>query len=153
MPRIVVKKGKRLAIYHRDNFMCCYCRRRNTELSLDHIIPLEAGGDKRSSENLVVACRKCNTERGGTSIEDYADHCESGHGFSKGIILRTISANVQKSINAAVIGQLITYYGFAKASLYLKKFPQSIYSLSGDQLKLDRFFQEVEAWNVSHNPK
>jgi 5-methylcytosine-specific restriction endonuclease McrA len=60
-------KAKRLAIYIRDGFSCAYC---GTDLrdaapyqiSLDHLIPREAGGTHEAT-NLVTACFRCNSAR------------------------------------------------------------------------------------------
>ncbi len=40
---------------------CCYCGRRD-DLSLDHMIPRMKGGP-HSADNLVVACRSCNSSK------------------------------------------------------------------------------------------
>ena len=57
-------------IYRRDNFTCAYCCRRHPEnfLSIDHIIPISRGG-KRTWENLVTACRPCNSAKGNKTPE------------------------------------------------------------------------------------
>lgn len=54
------------AIYLRDNYTCAYCENKFKQalLSLDHIIPVCQGGDK-SWENIVTACRDCNSKKGG----------------------------------------------------------------------------------------
>jgi 5-methylcytosine-specific restriction endonuclease McrA len=58
---------RRLAIYIRDGFRCAYCGRDLSdaaprELSLDHLVCREAGGD-HSNANLVTACYRCNSQR------------------------------------------------------------------------------------------
>ncbi len=79
-----ISKGKRLAIYIRDNWTCQYCGRvfaptdgkyaplieeRNgagkwdyTWLELDHILPRALGGDD-TEENLRAACTPCNKRK------------------------------------------------------------------------------------------
>ena len=42
--------------------VCCYCSS-GTLLSLDHLIPQFSGG-AHSADNLVVACRSCNSSKG-----------------------------------------------------------------------------------------
>lgn len=61
-----IRPQKRLAIYIRDNFRCCYCHRTLAEgiqLTLDHLRPYVKGGSN-SEMNLVTCCRFCNTSRG-----------------------------------------------------------------------------------------
>ena len=45
----------------RSSAMCCYCAG-ETDLTLDHLIPQYKGG-KHSADNLVVACRSCNSSK------------------------------------------------------------------------------------------
>jgi 5-methylcytosine-specific restriction endonuclease McrA len=54
----------RFKILERDNYTCQYCGNSpktvpGTQLEVDHIIPLEKGGDNRD-ENLTTACWECN---------------------------------------------------------------------------------------------
>jgi 5-methylcytosine-specific restriction endonuclease McrA len=81
-----ISKNKRLAIYKRDNQVCCYCGKHcdigdtrthanPTQLaSLDHIVPQKelaaaATDDKdfsakrRDAKNLVVVCMGCNSSK------------------------------------------------------------------------------------------
>jgi len=54
------------AIFARDGYRCTYCG--NIEnLSIDHIIPLANGGP-HCEENLVVACKSCNSSKGAKSL-------------------------------------------------------------------------------------
>ncbi len=71
-----ITKHKRLAIYMRDEFMCCYCGRDLTsassqELNLDHIVCRADGGTNHET-NLITACKSCNSSRGSKSVENYA---------------------------------------------------------------------------------
>lgn len=52
-------KDERLKLAFSDS--CCYCRSQ-LDLTLDHLIPQFKGG-KHSSDNLVVACRSCNSSK------------------------------------------------------------------------------------------
>jgi len=56
----------RRSIYRRDNSTCQYCgeKKKNDELSLDHIVPRCQGG-KTNWENIVVACVDCNSQKAG----------------------------------------------------------------------------------------
>jgi 5-methylcytosine-specific restriction endonuclease McrA len=53
-------------LYARDKNKCQYCGKRfpATELTLDHIVPRVQGG-ANSWSNLVCACLRCNTRKGG----------------------------------------------------------------------------------------
>lgn len=52
-------------IFLRDNYTCAYCLSQlsSEELSIDHIMPKSRGG-KDTWENLVTACKKCNSKKG-----------------------------------------------------------------------------------------
>ncbi|MEE9299048.1 MAG: HNH endonuclease [Acidimicrobiia bacterium] len=57
----------RRAVFARDRHRCQYCGR-NAE-NLDHVVPRSRGGD-HTWENVVAACRPCNTRKGNrTPIE------------------------------------------------------------------------------------
>lgn len=52
-------------IFIRDKWSCQYCHTqfKNSELTLDHVIPKSKGG-KTTWENIVTACKKCNHSKG-----------------------------------------------------------------------------------------
>jgi 5-methylcytosine-specific restriction endonuclease McrA len=49
-------------VFKRDGFQCQYCGTQK-DLTLDHLIPKAKGG-KTSWNNLVTACKKCNSLKG-----------------------------------------------------------------------------------------
>lgn len=53
----------------RDNFACQYCGTilNNNTLTVDHVIPRVRGGKTRW-DNIVCACKKCNSEKGHKSV-------------------------------------------------------------------------------------
>jgi hypothetical protein len=54
-------------VFERDGEVCRYCGR-TENLSVDHVVPrCQGGGDQL--ENLVVACRSCNSRKGGRTPE------------------------------------------------------------------------------------
>ena len=58
-------------VYRRDNFECVYCGSSHIKsLTLDHVIPQSKGG-KDSWDNLVTACRSCNSEKADLTLEEY----------------------------------------------------------------------------------
>lgn len=58
------------ALYRRDRHVCGYCAGhfKEFDLSRDHVIPLHQGGRDRWM-NVVTACRRCNTLKGGRTPE------------------------------------------------------------------------------------
>lgn len=67
IPRVRLARAN---IYRRDEWTCVYCRERCTEtdLTIDHVLPVSQGGG-RSWENLVTACRPCNSTKGARTPE------------------------------------------------------------------------------------
>ena len=49
--------------------VCCYCGS-DARLSLDHLVPQFSGG-AHSADNLVVACRSCNSSKGKRDFPDW----------------------------------------------------------------------------------
>jgi 5-methylcytosine-specific restriction endonuclease McrA len=62
----------------RDGARCVWCRRECTGLvrpTTDHLVPKVKGGPSWA-ENEVVACGRCNRERGHTTPADWLAECE-----------------------------------------------------------------------------
>jgi 5-methylcytosine-specific restriction endonuclease McrA len=57
-PRPRVKLTRR-EVFRRDNYTCQYCGRRDTSLTVDHILPKHLGGQHMWT-NVVAACPGCN---------------------------------------------------------------------------------------------
>lgn len=62
-----ITRKRRLAIYLRDGFKCCYCQADLTqanprEVTLDHVVPRCEGGT-HEAKNLLTACLTCNSQR------------------------------------------------------------------------------------------
>lgn len=71
-----IRKVRRLSILLRDGFVCCYCgcdlrSASPAEVTLDHLLPRCHGGGNEN-ENLVTACRSCNSSRGDKPWMEYA---------------------------------------------------------------------------------
>jgi len=58
-------------LYLRDGYRCQYCGNlyRTNDLSIDHVVPRSRGGQLEWT-NIVTACRKCNTKKANTSLND-----------------------------------------------------------------------------------
>jgi len=65
IPKNTIKFNRR-NIFIRDSYRCQYCQKKFglKQLSLDHVVPRSHGGGM-SWENIVSACRRCNTKKGG----------------------------------------------------------------------------------------
>ena len=73
---------------------CCYCGSR-AELTLDHLIPQFKGG-KHSADNLVVACRSCNSSK---KALDLLEWMRKRHEFpSLGLLRRYLKLAIQYCI-------------------------------------------------------
>ncbi|MDP2819540.1 MAG: HNH endonuclease [Polaromonas sp.] len=61
----------RFKVFSNDNFRCVYCgvTARDSELEVDHKLPVAAGGTDDIS-NLVTACAKCNSGKGARPLSD-----------------------------------------------------------------------------------
>jgi 5-methylcytosine-specific restriction endonuclease McrA len=58
-------KRVRLQVLARDGYTCFYCGQdANT---VDHVISIKHGGDPVNMDNLVAACRRCNSSKGSRS--------------------------------------------------------------------------------------
>ena len=58
------RKLTRFGIFHRDRYTCQYCSRISHQLTIDHVIPRNQGGE-HSWENVVSACVACNRRKAG----------------------------------------------------------------------------------------
>lgn len=66
-----VIRFSRANVYLRDDFRCQYCYQRYSEkeLTLDHVLPVVRGG-KKTWENIVAACIRCNQRKGDRRPEE-----------------------------------------------------------------------------------
>lgn len=72
-----IRPEKRLAIYIRDSFICCYCSRNlkganPQEISLDHIVAVNLGGTNEA-DNLLTCCRNCNNRKQDQRIDEWLE--------------------------------------------------------------------------------
>ena len=63
-PRILIPQSVREYVYKRDKYQCQSCGENHTEtqLTIDHIIPLARGGANDIS-NLQTLCFTCNRQK------------------------------------------------------------------------------------------
>jgi len=58
-------KAQRLKVLAAHGWVCFYCGAdANT---VDHVIPIVKGGDPMAMDNMVAACRRCNSAKGSRS--------------------------------------------------------------------------------------
>lgn len=61
----------RLAVFERDDFRCVYCGADvSADPQCDHVHPISRGG-ANAAENLVTACRHCNSSKGDKTPEEW----------------------------------------------------------------------------------
>jgi len=63
------RKLTKFEVFNRDHHTCQYCGRQTKELTLDHVIPRQWGGE-HTWENVVSACKLCNRRKGGMTPEE-----------------------------------------------------------------------------------
>lgn len=66
--RFIGRKKIREFIFKRDNYTCLNCER-SINLTIDHIIPINKGGENKLS-NLQTLCKSCNCSKSDT-YKDY----------------------------------------------------------------------------------
>ena len=68
-----IPRSTRREVYKRDEFTCQYCLRRfaPTELTIDHLVPLDRGGLDEIT-NYVTCCKPCNQKKANLPIEKFA---------------------------------------------------------------------------------
>lgn len=78
-----IKPARRLAIYLRDRFTCAYCVRDlhdadPRDVTLDHLKTGHFAGN-HGSENLITACRSCNSSRRDLPLARFASKEARAH--------------------------------------------------------------------------
>lgn len=66
-----VIRFSRVNVYLRDDYRCQYCHKKfqERELTMDHVKPVVRGG-KKTWDNIVSACTKCNQKKGDRTPEE-----------------------------------------------------------------------------------
>ena len=63
---VIVNRETRRYVWSRDNGLCVYCG--DLGQQIDHVVPITQSGPNIRG-NMVLACRKCNVEKG-NSVEE-----------------------------------------------------------------------------------
>jgi len=71
IPRLLKVPLSRRSVLARDYYTCQYCgiKPARSELTIDHVVPRSRGG-KTTWENVVTACRRCNTRKGSKTLAE-----------------------------------------------------------------------------------
>jgi hypothetical protein len=115
-----ITRERRLALYIRDGMGCAYCGlgiEDGAMLTLDHLTPHCQGG-KNTSDNLITACRTCNSARGDRTLEEFADRVAGylNHGITADQILTHVRQTVGRPVDTKAAKALIAARGsFAQA--------------------------------------
>jgi len=73
--RSKISKRLRAEVYERDDHTCQFCQRQmpESELSIDHLIPLSLGGHDEKT-NYVTCCRDCNGRKSNIPLPEFLSH-------------------------------------------------------------------------------
>ena len=63
------RKLSRREVFQRDGYKCQYCGKRNSQMTLDHVVPRCKGG-QHTWENVVTACQRCNHRKAGSTLRE-----------------------------------------------------------------------------------
>ena len=74
-----ISRAIRRTVYRRDGFTCQYCRERfsPTELTIDHLVPLDRGG-LDEVRNYVTCCEDCNQKKDNLPLAEFAESINIG---------------------------------------------------------------------------
>jgi hypothetical protein len=116
-----IRPERRLAIYLRDGLACCYCGEGledGAELTLDHFRPQSTGGGN-GSDNLITACRRCNSSRGTRPVAVFARAVADyiNHGADPDAITAHVSRCRRRAVPLAEAKALISRRGSYAAAL------------------------------------
>lgn len=114
MPKSEISAAKRKRIHERDNYQCWYCGKQLPQMAtcapgrlvvlgadvataptVDHLDPRVRGGYDLDN-NLVTACRSCNSQKGKKTVEEYRDYLAAKQDKCAGA-LRHIAAAISEA--------------------------------------------------------
>jgi hypothetical protein len=68
-------KLKKQAIWNKTGGRCWFCGQELTQMQIDHAVPRVKGGT-HDLDNLLPACRPCNTTKKDKTIEEYRTYLQ-----------------------------------------------------------------------------
>ena len=71
--RVSRSKKDRRRFYDKQKRRCWYCGEtvKKKAFRLEHQVPFSRGGSCKLSENIVLACERCDSEKGAKTVEQY----------------------------------------------------------------------------------
>jgi 5-methylcytosine-specific restriction endonuclease McrA len=83
-PRLSKKyKEVRLRALARDGYVCFYCGAENKDMTIDHIIPVSKAPELAIDiENMITACKPCNSSKGKRSQGVFLEQMRTPLDFS-----------------------------------------------------------------------
>ena len=102
----------RLNVIRSANFSCYFCGTggsRNNFLTVDHINPKASGGTNKR-DNLVCACKKCNTKKGNMSLKKFVKRYKIK--IPKSSAICRTEKSTYDSFEYLVIGSFVTVANF-----------------------------------------
>jgi 5-methylcytosine-specific restriction endonuclease McrA len=81
-----LSKGARKRILERGGNRCAYCGA-TENLTVDHVIARNCGGALKDENNLIPACKPCNSARGDKGVRAFVAYNKAAHGVDpRGVI-------------------------------------------------------------------
>ncbi|AEI52175.1 HNH endonuclease [Runella slithyformis] len=114
-----ISQYRRLAIYARDGFACCYCFssvEEGIQLTLDHLTPYSKGGSHHE-KNLVTCCRRCNSARGNRDLQTFAYAAASYKEIEAKTILAHVNSCTDRALDIKTAKELIARRGSCRQVL------------------------------------
>ena len=112
-----INKWKRLAIYMRDGFQCCYCGRgiaietddadESIRLTLDHLTPVNGEKPNNHETNLITCCDDCNKMRGTAPWQEFATAAAEVQGIDPQDLINHILHLTRQSLPIRVAKQIL----------------------------------------------
>lgn len=113
-------KAQRLRIFTRDSWKCWYCGDDVVPFSvetatatpqtavIDHVHPKVKGGTTKD-DNLVCACWKCNSAKGGKSVEEYRQKLRYSNSSGRAVAhLQAALGEIMGAMHYITVAQIIS---------------------------------------------
>lgn len=104
-----IRPERRLAIHLRDRLCCQYCGigiEDDAMLTLDHLIPRSKGGSNQS-QNLITACKRCNSSRGNRPLTAFCQAVADYIGQDATSIHRRIQSARKRKLPMAMAKRIL----------------------------------------------
>ena len=94
-------KFSRANIFTRDGYCCQYCTKafKTSDLTFDHILPISRGG-RKTWENIVTACWRCNNRKSGRTPKEAGMRLLKKPVKPRWTQMATITSNIRNAPNS-----------------------------------------------------